>query len=58
MCSPKKCSICGKTGWTGCGQHVDQVMKNVAVQDRCKCSAQDKANAKASAPGIFARIFK
>jgi len=54
MCRPKQCSNCGKTTWAGCGQHVDQVMKNVAVQDRCTCSAQDKS----SAPGLFARIFK
>ena len=22
MCSPVKCKTCGKTTWSGCGQHV------------------------------------
>ena len=35
MCSPVKCRTCGKTTWSGCGQHVDQVMRNVPKSDRC-----------------------
>ena len=29
MCYPEKCPRCGKTGWAGCGQHVDDVMRPV-----------------------------
>ncbi len=35
MCHPATCKICGKTTWTGCGQHVDQVMSAVPAGDRC-----------------------
>ncbi len=35
MCRPATCSICGKTTWAGCGQHVDQVMAGVPNDQRC-----------------------
>ncbi len=35
MCRAVTCRTCGKTTWAGCGQHVDQVMRRVAVADRC-----------------------
>ena len=25
MCRPTTCDVCGKTTWTGCGQHIAQV---------------------------------
>jgi len=37
MCSPIRCSSCGKVTWSGCGQHVAQVMANVPVDQRCTC---------------------
>ncbi len=37
MCSPIRCSSCGKVTWTGCGQHVDQVFAGVDPKDRCTC---------------------
>lgn len=37
MCQPVKCATCQKTTWAGCGQHVEQVMANVAPTDRCEC---------------------
>jgi len=36
MCSPITCSACGKITWSGCGQHVDQVMANVPKERRCQ----------------------
>lgn len=38
MCSPIRCDTCGKTTWTGCGQHVDDVMANVPTAEQCACS--------------------
>ena len=35
MCTAVRCQICGKTTWAGCGQHVDQVMRNVPKDERC-----------------------
>ena len=29
MCYAVTCKKCGKTTWSGCGQHVDQVMRGV-----------------------------
>jgi len=37
MCSPIICSKCGKTTWSGCGMHVDQVMASVSPENRCTC---------------------
>ena len=37
MCSPIRCSTCGKVTWTGCGQHVDAVMANVPAEQQCTC---------------------
>jgi hypothetical protein len=37
MCSPVPCSGCGKTTWSGCGDHVDEVMANVPLEKRCLC---------------------
>ena len=53
MCRSVNCKSCGKTTWAGCGAHVDSVMKNVAEQDKCKCTPADKAQGK----GFLSRIF-
>ncbi len=37
MCSPVRCSSCGKTTWAGCGQHVDQVKASVPADQWCTC---------------------
>jgi len=37
MCSPIRCSTCGKVTWTGCGQHVDAVMADVPRDQQCTC---------------------
>ncbi|MCZ4561525.1 hypothetical protein O4160_11845 [Rhodococcus sp. IEGM 1401] len=37
MCYPVTCNTCNKTGWGGCGNHVDDVMATVSVADRCTC---------------------
>ena len=46
MCYPVACPNCGKTGWGGCGQHVDAVMRSVPAADRCTCG-QDTVPARA-----------
>ena len=37
MCSPIRCSSCGKVSWTGCGQHKDQVLAGFPQSQRCTC---------------------
>lgn len=36
MCRAVRCRSCGKTTWSGCGQHVDQVMRAVPAAQRCQ----------------------
>lgn len=52
MCSPKQCKECGKTGWVGCGLHVEEVMRDVPKADQCKC---EKTNT--SLAGLFQKLF-
>lgn len=41
MCSAVTCRLCGKTTWSGCGQQVDQVMRNVPRNQRCEDHAKE-----------------
>ena len=54
MCSPATCKRCGKTTWTGCGQHVDQVMKNVPKSQQCTCEASTEP----AGQGWFSSLFR
>lgn len=36
MCSPKTCRTCGKTTWSGCGMHVQQVKAMVPPKQWCE----------------------
>lgn len=49
VCRAVTCRQCGKTTWSGCGQHVDSVMAGVPSSDRCRGHE--------STPGFFARLF-
>ncbi|MGC5075700.1 hypothetical protein [Agrococcus sp. DT81.2] len=35
MCRSVRCSVCGKTTWAGCGQHVDEVRRGVPAAQWC-----------------------
>jgi hypothetical protein len=35
MCRPITCPTCGKTTWTGCGEHIDQVRRTVPADQWC-----------------------
>ena len=54
MCRPATCRTCGKITWAGCGQHVDQVMRNVANGQRCPGHAKEAA---APGNGFLSRLF-
>ncbi|OYD67205.1 hypothetical protein BDB13_0712 [Rhodococcus sp. OK302] len=49
MCSPVTCSTCSKTTWSGCGQHVDDVMRSVPTAQRCTCERPS---------GFFKNLFR
>ena len=50
MCYAVTCRTCGKTTWSGCGQHVDQVMRGVPAAQRCP------GHQKESSGGMFAKL--
>lgn len=56
MCSPAKCPNCSKTTWTGCGDHVEQVMSMVPDDQQCRCTAEERAAAPVKS-GLFSRLF-
>lgn len=37
MCRKVQCDDCKKPTWSGCGFHVEQALKGVPEEDRCKC---------------------
>lgn len=51
MCHPATCSRCGRTGWRGCGNHVDAVMASVPKEQRCTCDPQP------ARPGLLRSLF-
>ena len=38
MCSAATCRTCGKATYSGCGQHVEQVLAGVPREQRCDCA--------------------
>ena len=59
MCSPTTCRTCGKTTWTGCGQHVAQVKARVPANQWCgghSTSSQSAQPTVKSNSGLF-KIF-
>ncbi|WP_170312924.1 hypothetical protein [Prescottella subtropica] len=37
MCRAVTCTTCSKTTWSGCGRHVDDVMRSVPKARQCTC---------------------
>lgn len=57
MCYAVTCRTCGKTTWSGCGQHVDQVMGGVPAAQRCAGHQKEAGHQKDSSGGMFAKLF-
>jgi hypothetical protein len=46
MCRRISCNSCGKPTFKGCGDHVEQVLGGIPLDERCRCrdeSAQTAA---------------
>ena len=56
MCQPANCRTCAKTTWSGCGQHVDQVMRTVPKNGRCTCNGGTRQQGDAK-PGLMSRLW-
>jgi hypothetical protein len=48
MCTKVVCRRCDKYTWSGCGQHVNQVLKGVPKSQRCVCPPK---------PSLVERLF-
>jgi len=38
MCSPTKCSSCGKQSFVGCGKHLSMIFSGKKESELCKCN--------------------
>jgi hypothetical protein len=38
MCSKVICRNCIKPTWSGCGEHIEEALAGVALEDRCTCT--------------------
>jgi hypothetical protein len=44
MCKRVRCSKCNKYTWSGCGRHIETVLKDVRPEQRCHCGTEKKSN--------------
>ncbi len=51
MCRAVTCKKCSKTTWSGCGKHVDNVMRGVPKSQRCQGHQAEPKS------GLFGRLF-
>ena len=57
MCSPVKCKVCGKTTWSGCGQHIASVKATVPAGQWCDGTHTAAEISAAQGTGFFSKIF-
>lgn len=37
MCRRIQCELCQKPTYSGCGKHIEQVLRGVTAAERCSC---------------------
>ena len=47
MCRRVECPQCGRPSYAGCGAHIEQVLGNVPVAERCQCRNEEPRRPKA-----------
>lgn len=50
MCRRIDCAKCGRPSYAGCGMHVEQVLKDVPPDARCRCREEEAKAPKAAPP--------
>ena len=55
MCKKVICPQCDKPGWAGCGAHIEEVLGDIPVADRCHCNDDEPAPQKAGLSSLFRR---
>ena len=51
MCQRVECRKCGRPTYSGCGKHVEQVLRDVPPAQRCQCRDAKPAARDAAATG-------
>jgi hypothetical protein len=36
MCYRKRCSLCNKLTYGGCGKHIEEILRDVPLDQRCQ----------------------
>ncbi|HMM83792.1 MAG TPA: hypothetical protein PKI99_09960 [Terrimesophilobacter sp.] len=59
MCGPARCRVCGKTTWSGCGQHIQEVRRSVPAANWCGGNHTQAQidESKANSTGFLSRLF-
>ncbi|MFC5995597.1 hypothetical protein ACFQE5_15385 [Pseudonocardia hispaniensis] len=53
MCQRVQCKTCGKATFSGCGQHVEEVLAGVPASHRCDCPPPPSLGAR-----LMRRLFR
>jgi hypothetical protein len=56
MCRRATCRSCGKPTYAGCGEHIEQVLGNVPLDQRCHCREQ-RASQPGGRPSFLRRLL-
>lgn len=56
MCRAVTCRECGKTTWSGCGEHVDEVRSTVPAAQWC--GGEHPRGHEGAARGFFSRLLR
>ena len=57
MCQRITCRKCGKPSFAGCGRHVESVLGDVPVANRCPGHTKDSTSASAGgSPSLLKRL--
>lgn len=58
MCQRVMCPTCQKPTFAGCGMHVEQVLGDVPLEERCKCKKTSTSKRRTAAePSLWKRLF-
>ena len=62
MCRAVRCKTCGRTTWSGCGQHIASVKSRVPPGQWCPgehgTTGKTDASESSNNPGFVRRIFR
>ncbi len=59
MCQRITCHTCGRPSFSGCGKHVESVLRDVPVDERCRCREEPRQapSSKKAAVGFLDKLF-